>query len=609
MESARILHPVVVQNNSNATLVHPIIKSFSCRGDLSNNVASGVPMAGECLSVADNSKVLLQGSMNGATVIYGSTDGFSNVESYNAHKHSAGIYVSDNSQIECNGPTAMFNFGVDILAKNNSIINFNPHKKYDSDALDTSGWDLADTKNHTSVELHSTNTCLVAKDNSTINMKDLGDYHACWDTGTESNSENPDYETGLGGFNTSAYTYGGSMQFYPNPVGNIFYIGAAGDSGDGRPAAGLHRQGMGGGHQTTFKFGSAPLGGIDRNYYLEDKPFISGQHMGVSSTLGGSCLRAMGGSHVNVLNTNFPAGWWNASGLIYDASGAEKGSATTLCNRMFIWNIADNSRLHAAFCSVSGMDPRSAGYNGPSSTYGDAAAGVGTYYAPSDTSDTSTLSVLDFYGQSTGAQTNSWPVPQFSSLLVSGTRFTMNRMASGAPGSPLAFKQYGTSPGTLENRGPFRLYVSVDPMVNNFSGIDPITKAVIEDDGFARQLYAQGYNLSADVSAGLAGVSAVYGHSILNLDELGGVSALSGFVYNNEVVDPTTYNRILLDESAAHVFANAKNGAMGTSNRSKICKIYVSRKQFRGEGASLATEKSYGRGYTSPDVFDLERKE
>ena len=48
---------------------------------------------------------------------------------------------------------------------------------------------------------------------------------------------------------------------------------------------------------------------------------------------------------------------------------------------------------------------------------------------------------------------------------------------------------------------------------------------------------------------------------------------------------------------------------MGTSNRSKICKIYVSRKQYRGEAAALSDEKSYGRGYTSPDVFDLERKE
>ena len=609
-ETARILPPVVVQNNSNATLVHPIIKSFSCHTQLKTNIASGVPMAGECLSVVNNSKVLLQGSMNGATVIYGSTEGFTNGDSYTAHKHSAGIHVSNNSQIECNGPTVLFNFGVDILAKNNSIINFNPHKKYDSDVLDTSGWDLADAKNHTSVELHSTNTCLVAKDNSTINMKDLGDYHACW---TAVNASSPDYDTGLGGFNTSAYTSGGSMQFYPNPIGVPYYAGAVGVATE---PAGLITQDMGGGHKASFTFGTVNNTGSNgdqhpRNYYLEDNPFKDASHFDVSSTAGGSCLRAMGGSHVNVLNTNFPAGWWNASGLIYDVSGAEKGSGTTLCNRMFIWNIADNSRLHAAFCSVSGLDPRSVGYNGPSSTYENAANGVGAYYAPSNTPDTSTLSIIDFYGQSPNSNTANLPIPQFSSLAVSNTTYMDHQLASGAPGVPLTFRQYGTTPPSLENRGPFRLYVSVDPMVNFFSGIDPSTKAVMSDDGFARQIYAQGYNLSGDVSAGPADLSAVYGNSILDLSKhsVTDGSALSGFVYNNQVVDPTTHNRILLDESAAHTFANAKNGAMGTSNRSKICKIYVSRKQYRGEAAALSDEKSYGRGYTSPDVFDLERKE
>ena len=145
----------------------------------------------------------------------------------------------------------------------------------------------------------------------------------------------------------------------------------------------------------------------------------------------------------------------------------------------------------------------------------------------------------------------------------------------------------------------------------NHAGTSEATR-IRADDGFARQIYAQGYNLSSSVSAGPINTSAVYGHSIIQLGFWGldpSKGALSGFVYNNQVVDPTTYNRIILDESAAHTFANAKNGAMGTSNRSKICKIYVSRKQYRGEGGSLSTEKSFGRGYTSPDVFDLERSE
>jgi len=600
-DNSRILSPIVVQNNSKATLVHPIIKSFAHPDTVTGSVASGVPMPGECLHISNNSNVLLQGSKNGASVIYGSEDtGLSHQSCYTAHKHSAGIYVINNSQLECNGPTAMFNFGVDVLAKNSSVVNFNPHKVYESGGLDASGWDLLDAKNHTSVELHSTNTCLVAKNNSTINMKDLGDYHACW---TNVNASSPDYDTGIDGFNTSAYTSGGSMQFYPNPVGVEYYTMP--NTLPNEPVA-LIRIGLAGSHQSAYKFTTVTVdAGYPRNYYIEHEAFERNPFL-VSSTAGGNCVRAMGGSHVDVLNTNFPAGWPNASGLIYDASGAEKGSGGTLCNRLYIWNIADNSRLHAAFCSVSGMDPRSVGYNGPSSTYDIAANGVGAYYAPSSTPDTSTLSVIDFYGVCTGSPVTNWPIPQFSSLVVSGTGY-MNHQLS----TPLKFVQYGTGVGSLENRGPFRLYVSVDPMVNYFSSINPSTKAVISDDGFARQIYAQGYNLSGDVSAGPPDLSAVYGHSILDLSKHSTTdgSALSGFVYNNQVVDPTTHNRILLDESAAHIFANAKNGAMGTSNRSKICKIYVSRKQYRGEAAAASDEKSYGRGYTSPDIFDLGREE
>jgi hypothetical protein len=609
-QTSRILSPIEVKNNSMATLVHPIIKSFSSPISLVGSVASGVPIPGECLSITNNSNVLLQGSKNGASVLYGSEDNpITHAECYAAHRYSAGVYVANNSQLECNGPTVMFNFGVDVLAKNNSIINFNPHKVKGSDGLDTSGWDLKDATNHTSVELHSTNTCLVAKDNSTINMKDLGDYHACWSTGAGTNSADPDYDTGIDGFNTSSYISGGSMQFYPNPVGSEYYLG---DPGAATEPAGMIKNGNQS-HQSSHTFTTTSMDGVFRNYYLEKTPFLYGDHFTVSSTAGGMCLRALGGSHVNALNINFPVGHWNASGLIYDVSGYETGSGSTLCNRMFIWNIADNSRLHAAFCSVSGMDPRSAPYNGPSATYdyakGSDANTAGAYHAPSGTPDTSSLSILDFYGICSGAPVNNWPIPQFSSLAVSNTTYMDHQLASGSPGVPLVFSQYGYEADSLQNRGPFRLYVSVDPMVNGFSSINPYNDSVLSNDGVANQLYAQGYNLSSNVSAGPTTLSALYGHSIISLGGLGGTSALSGFVYNNEVVDPTTYNRILLDESAAHTFANAKNGAMGTSNRSKICRIYISRKAYRGEAAGASDEKSFGRGFTSPNVFDLERKE
>ena len=616
---SRILSPVVVKNNSKATLVHPIIKSFSSPDNLTNTVASGQPMLGECLSVTNNSEVLLQGSKNGATVIFGSVDSpLTHIEAYLAHKNSAGVYVDNNSKVECNGPTAMFNFGVDVLAENNSTINFNPPKAHETGGLDTSGWDLSAAANHTSVELHSTNTCLVAKNNSNINMKDLGDFNACW-SGT--NRTYPDYDTGPDGYETSGLTKGGSMQFYPNPVGVEYY---AQDANDTLEPVALIDNGVHGAHQSNYRFGTVTSEGTVKNYYLESQAFTAGEHFSVSSTAGGNCVRAMGGSNVDVLNVNFPAGWWNPSGLIYDISGAEAGAATdgsVTCNRLFIWNIADNSRLHAAFCSVSGQDPRICGYNGPSSVYADKGHN-GYYGAPSGTADTSTLSVLDFYGQSPGGASAIWPIPQISSVYSYGQGAAISDgFMSLQLSAPSHFVQYGTSGTTLENRGPFRLYVSVDSMVNNFSSLETsggrgVLLAPYSDDGMHRQIYAQGYNLSGDVSAGPTTVSSTYGNALLNLsvygrDTVAGqqVSSLAGFVYNNQVVDPTTHNRILLDESAAHTFANAKNGAMGTSNRSKICKIYVSRRDYRGEEdwGEAAKGKSRGRGYTSPDVFDIER--
>jgi len=449
-------------------------------------------------------------------------------------------------------------------------------------------------------------------------MKDLGDYHACW---AAVNTSSSDYDTGVNGIlGTSAYTSGGSMQFYPNPVGSDYYsdqlVGNATEPAGGIPHF-LN-------HQDEYKFnvtnqdGGQWPGVVPRNYFLEGATFSAAPYS-VSSTAGGNCVRAHGGSQINVLNVNFPAGWWNASGMIYDVSGGEKAfNAANLCNRTFIWNISDTSRLHAAFCSVSGMDPRTAAYNGPSSIY--AQAGETTYYgAPSSTPHTSSLSVLDFYGLSPGGESlpvASWPIAQSSSLIAAIPQPTDDGFMNLQLSSPSHYVQYGTSGGSLQNRGPFRLYVSVDPMVNYFSSMEtsgfPAGVTIHADDGFARQLYAQGYNLSGDVSAGPTTLSATYGNALLDLSKYGtaaaaAASSLSGFVFNNQVVDPTTYTRILLDESAAHTFANAKNGAMGTSNRSKICTIYISRTTKNAEGDAVL--KSFGRGYTSPDVFNIEREE
>jgi hypothetical protein len=191
------------------------------------------------------------------------------------------------------------------------------------------------------------------------------------------------------------------------------------------------------------------------------------------------------------------------------------------------------------------------------------AVGAAAYAAPSSTPDTSTLSVLDAFGYGLA---NVWPLPN-------------GELSSYGFATPL-------------NQGPFRLYVGVDSLATQLyqSG----------KPGYATQAFAQGYNVSGNLSA-LVEVSGVYG-KILRITDSGELSG-AGYYYSNEFVK-TDPNLIMLDESAANTFANAKNGAMGTSNRPQICTIYSAYTGITGEG-KLPSGDSYVSGFRSPNVFDI----
>jgi hypothetical protein len=64
--------------------------------------------------------------------------------------------------------------------------------------------------------------------------------------------------------------------------------------------------------------------------------------------------------------------------------------------------------------------------------------------------------------------------------------------------------------------------------------------------------------------------------------------------------------QVILDESAANTFANAKNAAMGTSGRPRLLTIAGSHKSLGGEGRTNSSV-DYGRGYKSATVFDIGR--
>lgn len=503
------------------------------------------PEKGSIISAKQNSRVVSQASKLIPSIIFGNTV----PASLSRRKYNVALYAGDNSIVELNGPHYIESFGVNLMAENNSTIKIGPHLDKHGN-LDISGWNLSDTGNHTTVELRSQRSCIVVDKNSLLEVKDLGDFRECWSQGalgaTIISSSGVDYDTRQ----TSGYTYRGSLQFYPNPVEDN-YPDTPGPLLAGLGAAFYHTDGGDTG---------------DRNYFRTDAIFDPATAYQVSAaSLGGWCVRILGNSIAKITNVNFPAGWWNTSGAIYDVSGELPGNP--LCSRLFMWNIADNSQLNASYLSVSGLFPQDAGYYGPSSVWSSGTGGI-SYGAPAGTPDTSSLSVLDWFG---GIALSALPKPNGTSPKL----------------------DFGFSPP--ENKGPFRLYVHTDPATTNLS-----LSADSNEYGYVNQLYAQGYNPAGNIYAP-SSVSGVYA----SLVKWNGTSYVTSGFYYCSGFTPEAGHRIILDESAANTFANAKNGASAKSGRPRICTILLPY-QTSVLGNSSTTKK-WGKGLQSIQVFDLEK--
>jgi hypothetical protein len=537
-------------------------------------------------SVTDDSTLDLNGTKGFNTFLIGPVDS-------DKQQRVAGMYAGRNSSINIAGPTTIVQYGICGLAEDNSTIKFSPQTV--GGAIDASGWSLYEPLNHTRVQLHSTRASLVANRNSNITMENLGDYHAGWDSKFYAGF---DYPTGaaagdLGTFATSGYFYNGSMQFYANPFTPY----------SNPPSAG-HLNLVA---QAAYPTASKPING-DSTTFVQLPESNTGTVNDVSSlSYGGMCVRALGGSTVKANNVIFPAGWTNTSGPYYDAS------TVGACDHLRIWNIGDSSKLHASYLSVGnvtangGIGARhpqdlSAAYYGPSALW-TSDTGTGLSGAPSSTADTSGASVLDYFGR--GVQT----------------------------GGDLGY--YGqTEP---QNIGPFRIYVGIDPqanmlgypVANGMTYMPPVPKAnayvgmgfTFPDDatlitGPPRQLYAQGYGTSGDVSAinnqgaNWLNPSAIYPE----LGASGYITSLpadqqvenvaSSFYYPADMLPDNPSINIWLDESAMNTFANAKNGLLDTSGRKKIFSYYKAITESTGEGFFLPTRAT---GIGSMNLFDLDR--
>ena len=575
---------VVVDNGSYMNSVATQAILLTANGDAGTYLTDGA-IKGAAFRVTNGSHLELQGHGTKATLVVGP-------ELWSKQQKIAALYAGNNSHIYVAGPTTICQAGVDALAEDNSKISFGPHLK--DGIIDASGWALATAANQTQVRLHATRACLVANRNSTISMKDMGDYHARWNS---KYLTNPDYPTGneSDGYNTSAYCSSGYLQFYPNP-----YL-------DYSVYTGLLPQAK---YPTNIAnvTDTLPLTPLPWNW--------TDTGVGVSSlSWGGFCVRAVGGSHVEAQNVWFPTGWTNTSGPVYNASGPG-------CDHLRIWNIADNSELHASYLSVgsdqgpvgASVHPQdaSAAYYGPSAMWCSGTTPDILFGAPSSTPNTSSLSILDSFGL--GAN----------------------------PGA--AYGYVGkTDP---ENMGPFRIYVSPHPkakflgfprngagwyfnpeqsigshprcsMGYDFNGKFPESELIT---GAPYQLFSQGYAASSDCSA--LNYSGVYPELWQNPSSIyedlgfsGYVQSLpndwdrahydgSSFFYTSAMLPYDTENRIWLDESAMNTFANAKNGTLNTSGRKKIVGYYRATTDYPGE-ADATTDQGLGIG--SVNLFDLDR--
>jgi len=517
----KLLPSVHLKGGSNADLVHAHMKRVPGSGKTLE------AQYGLLTHVEDNSTLTVRGSGQYANVFLGPN---TRADSVNV----AGLYADNQSTIKLQGPTTIGRFGVDVLAEDNSTIEITPAQSNNGTLL-VSSFDLSNPANHTMVELHSTRACLVANRNSNILMENAGDYQSYYINGAYGSSIGAAYDFANSDYQT--YASGGYVQFYPNA--NV-------DHGD----VVFNPTTVASNNKYVFESDAAPA--PNKHYLIHDQ---SNSINDIST--GGMCVRAVGDSVVEANNVHFPATWQNTSGYAYDIDGTSPLPGNN-CTRLFIWNIADNSLLKASFLSVSAVHPRDSGYVGPSGVWGHALSA-----APMSTPDTSSLSLLDYYG-----------------------RMEANQSV------------YGKS--AAENFGAFRLYFSVDPATNFM-----VASGTPRLEGLARQVFAQGYNFSGNLIASSSDDFAASSQFISVLQKGdGGVLESSGFYYASAMMAGADTIKAVLDDSALNTFANAKHNTVGKSGLGKVVEGYYSTSAFGGDSYN---EYPYSTGLASINNFDLKK--
>ena len=504
------------------------------------------------------------GTSSIASIITGHVDGDAG---------SAAVAALHGARVKFQGPTFIGAASVDCIADDNGHIEFSRN--------DIPSFNNSDPNNHTSVQLHGMRSNLVAVNNSVITMKDLGSVVEAWglDAGDASAIDLLHYAELSSTFN------GGSMTLlvstsstipHENPTYSDKYNYAL-DPG------------------ANFKFTNTVVNSAKYSHYLADIESLSDAYFRTNISDGGAVVRAHNDSSVRVSNVNFFCGKVNADEVFYDSS------VPAGCNDLRIWTITGNSVLDAAHMSVSGAWPGVAGYTGPRAAYinGDDpfhtssvayVAFLGNPYngdssSLSSISDTSTLSILDFYGSG---------VEVSSGALSANQRFWSGRRY----GDTVHYGENG-----YKNRGPFRIFFDVDPAARllTYASGGVFTNT---EDTRPYQTLAQGYELSASCSA-LDTLAERYYPKLFIYDKKDSELDSSGYYLASMFLDPAKQT-VRLDESAAEMFANAKNAATPQRGRPSLVDIYRSTTLNYGLYRDITTSGS-GYGFKGTTDFDIRR--
>ena len=328
--------PSVELQNSFCELVHPYFWSFSNLGSRRTK--------GKHLGVLNSSTAILRGSTGGASVF-----------STYSQDGGTGIHVDGGSNLIAAGPTHISQQDSALLCEDNSTVSFIPHMKSNNKTLAANEWNLVNPANHTSVEVFGRVGCLVANNNSIINMRDLGSWytnmatqHATDDVYLNSDSPKED----------ALYTSGGSFTFYPYTTGD--------GGGDTPSETGYYikqnKLRADQAYPRIFTSTTAGYGGY--NWFLMNSNIETVEDTR-TYTNGGVCVKAVNNSTVNAKNVNFICGPVNADEVFLDPTLNTAGG----CNDLRIWAIAGGSTLNASQLSVSGNYPDNAGYHGPRGIY------------------------------------------------------------------------------------------------------------------------------------------------------------------------------------------------------------------------------------------------